>query len=491
MTGAMPSTAGPTVSPAVTIDRTDPKFLPFAEKMDQHGVPPLVAETFRHYYSLLIHGESGIIPRSTIKPIREGELLSSEELSKFIADGKQAAKHAVIVKLNGGLGTSMGLSRAKSLLQVRSGLTFLDIIARQVIHYRKLNKVELPIVFMNSFSTEADTLPALAKYKDLEVNAIPLSFVQNKFPRIDRDGFSPTSWPANPGLEWNPPGHGDIYPAMATSGILKKLLDAGFLYAFISNADNLGAYIDDAILGFFAKKNLPFMMEVADRTCADRKGGHLARLSSGQLTLREIAQCPPDEIEEFLDISLFRYFNTNNLWINLKALQEHLSQNETSIRLPMIRNEKKVDSADDSSPWVYQLEVAAGAAISVYKGAAAIRVPRSRFAPVKTCHDLFRLWSDCYVITDEFRVVPNPKRKLDQLPTISLEEQYYKNIEDLRARLRNGVPSLLECKSVEIQGDVTFGKGVVFKGHVKIVNRTNSQALVPDGSHIKGEKYFG
>ncbi len=172
----------------------------------------------------------------------------------------------------------------------------------------------------------------------------------------------------------------------------------GYRYAFTSNVDNLGATIEPAILGYFVAQGLPFMMEVADRTEADQKGGHLARrAATGRLLLRETAQCPPSDTEAFQDITRHRYFNTNNLWINLDALADLLARSEDGVALPLIRNSKTVDPRDPDSPPVYQLETAMGAAIELFDGAGAIRVPRSRFAPVKTTDDLLGVRSDAYL----------------------------------------------------------------------------------------------
>jgi len=288
----------------------------------------------------------------------------------------------------------------------------------------------------------------------------------------------------HPDLEWNPPGHGDIYTALVTSGMLEQLLRGGIHYAFISNSDNLGAVVDETILGYFAQNNFPFMMEVTDRTEADRKGGHLARLKNGRLTLREIAQCPHDEIDEFCDTSLYGYFNTNSVWINLKALKTELEANHHVIPLPMIRNPKTLDPRDDSTPPVYQLETAFGAAISVFQGSTAIRVPRTRFAPVKKCGDLLALWSDCYVLTDDYFVTLNPKRTVGTL-LVNLDNRYYKRIDQLKKRFPRGAPSLLDCLSLEVEGDVVFGAGVVVKGQVTVINRSAAQVAITDGKVLE------
>src|SRR5690606_26124214 len=144
-----------------------------------------------------------------------------------------------VIKLNGGLGTSMGMDRAKSLLCVRRGLSFLDIIARQVLELRKRYDAPLPLIFMNSFRTSEDTLAALARYEDLPVGDLPLEFLQRKQPKLLVDGLAPVSWPADPALEWCPPGHGDIYTALLDTGLLERLAAAGYQHVFVSNSDNL------------------------------------------------------------------------------------------------------------------------------------------------------------------------------------------------------------------------------------------------------------
>ena len=464
------------------------QFQPFAEKMKKNGLSPVVIDTFRHYYSLLVRGETGLITRADIDPVQEGQVADAEKLSGLTEAGRSALRKLVVIKLNGGLGTSMGLSRTKLLLEVKDGLTFLDIIARQILTHRRKRGVNLPIVLMNSFNTEANTQEALSSYRDLATE-IPLTFLQHKFPKVFQDGFAPAIWPSDPEMEWNPPGHGDIYTALVTSGMLQKLLDAGILYAFISNSDNLGAVVDETILGYFAQNNFPYMMEVADRTEADSKGGHLARLKNGRLTLREIAQCPENETEEFQDINVYRYFNTNTIWVNLLALKASLETHHNVIHLPMIRNPKTVDPKDDSTPHVYQLETAMGSAISIFDGATAIRVPRTRFTPVKKCQDLLALWSDCYVLIEDYYVIQNPGRRLDTL-VIRLDSTYYKKIDQFKARFPHGAPSLLDCVSLEVYGDVVFGKGVIVKGKVVIANRSDSQVSIAAGRVIEKDLVF-
>ncbi len=465
-------------------------FLPFGKKMKKEGIPPLVIDTFRFYYNEVVKGERGLISREDIIPVEKDEIADMEALDSYTEEGVRALKKTVIIKLNGGLGTSMGLSKAKSLIEVKNGLTFLDIIARQIIGLRGRYGINIPLLLMNSFRTDEDSKKFLDRYPDL-TSDIPLSFLQHKFPKVLKKNLNPVHWPEDPDCEWNPPGHGDIYFALQTSGMLDKLISKGYKYAFISNSDNLGGIMNEAILGFFASHSFPFMMEVSDKTKADIKGGHLARLrDTGDLILREIAQCPEEEIEEFQDITKYRFFNTNNIWISLLSLGEKFRKTSNLLKLPIIVNPKKIDPRDDFSEKVYQIETAMGAAISIFKGATAIRVPKTRFFPIKKCQDLLALWSDCYVLTEENRIIKNPKRRFGS-PKVELDERYYKKIDQLKERFSHGIPSLIDCNSLKIEGDVYFGKGIVIKGYINIVNHSHKKVSIPDGTLIDRNIYFG
>ena len=258
-------------------------------------------------------------------------------------------------------------------------------------------------------------------------------------------------------------------------------------YAFVSNAANLGAVLDPTLLGYFAQTKLPFMMEVADRTEADKKGGHLAQYPGGQLILRESAQCPRDDLDTFQDITRHKYFNTNNLWLNLYALKTVLTARNNILGLPIIRNNKTVKPRENTSPPVYQWATAMGSAIAIFKGAGAVRVPRTRFAPVKTTNDLLAVRSDCYILTEDFRIIQNPARKFKQI-VISLDPIYYKLIDNMEARFPQGVPSLIKCTHLRINGDIKFGKNVTLKGAVQLSNEANRQIKIDDGLTIQVNK---
>jgi UTP--glucose-1-phosphate uridylyltransferase len=443
------------------------------EKMQREGVPDAAIATFRHYYEQLEAGESGMIPEDAIEPVRE--LTDADELPERDAPLDQA----VVIKLNGGLGTSMGMDRAKSLLEVKDGLAFLDVIARQVLALREASGARVPLVLMNSFYTRDDSLALLERYDEL-ASDVPFDFVQHKEPKLLVDGLGPADWPADRSLEWCPPGHGDIYPALLTSGMLELLLERGFRYAFMSNSDNLGAVLDPRILAWIASEELPYVCEVTDRTEADKKGGHIAVLKdTGGLILRETAQTPDADMDAFTDLDRHPYFHVNNLWVDLRALERLLRERDGVMGLPMIVNEKTVDPADSSSPPVYQLETAMGAAIGVFAGARAIRVPRSRFVPVKKTSDLLVLRSDAYVLGDGARIELAGGRS--SAPLVELDDDHFKLLADFHSRFPSGPPSLAQAERLEVVGDVTFGRDVSVRGDVAV----EGPGRVEDGAELR------
>lgn len=468
------------------------KFAQFAAKMRAAGLPELATRIFEQHYNLLLAGATGFIDYHEARPV--DQLPDYIELSDaYLAAGEAALQRTVLLKLNGGLGTTMGMSGPKSLLPVKPGLTFLDIIVRQVLHVRRQSGVRLPLLLMNSYNTHDDTLAALAAYPELE-QELPIAFVQGKRPKIWADSFEPVDWPDDPDKEWCPPGHGDIYVALVTTGMLQTLLDRGYEYLFVSNSDNLGAVLDTRILGYFAQERLPFLMEVANRTPADSKGGHLSRRPDGRLLLRELSQCPPEELTRFQDIARYRYFNTNNLWVHLPTLASVLAEHDNVLDLPLIRNEKPVDPTNPASPRVYQLETAMGSAISLFPGARALRVPRIRFVPVKKTSDLLLLWSDVYEVTPDFALRLSPARQTypqRRPPLICLDETYYGLITDLQQRFAHGAPSLLQCTELRVEGNLFFGRDMVMEGDVRLINDGPDAVLIPDGMRLGGTVHFG
>ncbi len=458
-------------------------------KLEAEGLSDAAVKAFLHNYGKLTGGESGLIPEGDIEAVatlpRLEDLAGGEAKAADAAAVKALLSQTVVLKLNGGLGTSMGLEKAKSLLPVKDGHSFLDLIARQVGHLAEANAgAQVQFVVMNSFSTNEDTLAALRGAHPALLRQEDLVLLQNKSPKIDAATLAPVAWEAAPGLEWCPPGHGDIYPSLLGSGMLDRLVQRGFRYAFVSNSDNLGAVMSTDLLSHFAASGAAFLMEVAERTEADKKGGHLARRKrDGQLILRESAMCPDEDKPKFQDVSLHRYFNTNNLWLDLQQLREKMRACDGLVPLPLIKNKKTVDPRDGASTAVFQLETAMGSAIECFANAAAVVVPRARFSPVKTCSDLFALRSDAYRLTADSCVKLADSRAARGPPVIKLDDRHYKHVDKMERLCPKGVPSLLHCDRLEVEGPVVFEAGTTFRGANKIVNNGTDPVHLPPGEY--------
>ncbi len=444
------------------------------QKMREAGQPDEAIRSFRSSYQRLESGRPVVVRSADLEPATDVPRL--EELTA--GDDAGALKHVALIKLNGGLATTMGLRSPKSLLEARDGHSFLEIIVGQTLALRRADGIALPLVLMDSEATRGPTLPVLERHPELSDGLQP-DFLQSMIPKLDAGTLAPVSWPAQPSLEWCPPGHGDVYGALRRSGMLSALLERGIRYAMISNSDNLGATLDPRIAAYLAAEEVPFLMEVVEGTEADRKGGHIARRRADrQLILRETAQTPPEDEDSFRDFRHWRYYNTNNLWIDLRALADALDQRDGVLELPLIVNRKTVDPRDPSSPEVVQLETAMGAAIESFPGAGVICVPRTRFVPVKTTDDLLVLRSDVYELTDEMVIKAVPERE-GRLPFVELDKRFYKLLDEFEARFPSGPPSLRGAERLVVHGDVTFAAGVVVRGAVELSTDEPIQ-LMPD-----------
>ncbi|MBE7413571.1 MAG: UTP--glucose-1-phosphate uridylyltransferase [Leptospiraceae bacterium] len=422
------------------------------------------------------NGETGKVNWSEV-----GDLIpdtDEKELSKIHSEYSGSLnnlKKLVVIKLNGGLGTSMGLSYAKSLIEVKEGFSFLSIIAKQIKYIREKFGVEVPLILMDSYNTQKDSSIELKKIGFTQ--NFPISFLQNKVPRILKDSLLPVSL-QNSKEEWCPPGHGDIYLSLKETGLLKKLLESGYEYAFISNGDNLGATVDPYILEYFIDQNLDFAMEMTPKTLADTKGGAIYRkLKDGKflhLELLETAQVPEENEDEFSGLGKFRTFSTNNLWINLRSLDVLLQ--EKSISLSLIVNPKVIEGQE-----VLQLESAMGSAIGNFSNTKGIVIPRDRFAPVKKCEDYLIRRSDAYILNEDYSLAMSPVRKELGLSEniVILDDTYYKKMKDFE-KLFRVYPSLIFSKSLKVEGEVEFDTFVVLKGDVKIINKTNRKRKISE-----------
>jgi len=412
-------------------------------------------------------------PENLVVPHRELRAASDARITEL-------SKKLCVLKLNGGLGTTMGCTGPKSVIEVHSNLSFLDLTVSQIDDLNNKYNTDVPLVLMNSFNTHEDTLKVISKYSHIKARI--LTFNQSRYPRILKETLLPMpNDPVGDKEQWYPPGHGDVYRSLVNSGLLEKLLAEGREYVFVSNIDNLGATVDFNILNFMAENNVEFAMEVTDKTRSDVKGGTLIEYE-GKAKLFEIAQCPPSKIDEFKSIKKFKIFNTNNLWINLRAI-ERVVKNNTLAALDVIVNPKKVMNKD-----VIQLEIAAGAAIEYFHNAKGINVDRSRFLPVKQTGDLFVVQSNMYELHNGYLVM-NPKRPYPTVPLVNLGD-YFKKVSDYASRFK-GVPDILELDQLTISGDVYIGSKVTFRGTVIIVANHGNRIDIPDGSILENKVISG
>ncbi len=453
------------------------KFAPFEVIMKEEKMPQIAIDTFRLHYETLLREKDNFIYESSIEPA--ANLKHLDTISSQTAADSNLTDRTIIIKLNGGLGTTMGMEQAKSLIKAKNGLSFLEIILKQA------KGSQQQILLMDSFATYSDSRPQIKKIcEEIEIE-IPETFIQHKVPKVMKDSLEPAKYSQNPELEWAPPGHGDIYTALITSGILKKLLGQGKKYAFVSNADNLGATMEPAIAAYMDKNSIPFLMEVCQRADEDRKGGHLALNRDGKLILRELAQCHPDELDFFQDIDRHCYFNTNSIWINLENLMEIMERCGNILHLPLIRNEKNLNPRDTSSPKVYQLETAMGCAISLFDNAQALIVGRERFRPIKSTNDLVLFHSDRYRLNEKFKIENTAANR--KLPVINLDGTFFRTIDQMEQRFPEGIPSLKDCRSLKVIGDVVFGKNIKIKNDAVIKNTSAKQVKLGDNIEIEGE----
>lgn len=463
----------------------DETFELSASKMRDAGMSDTAIAQFSHLYEVWRNNEKGsFIREHDVEQIKT--VPSFHEIYETIDHDKavKAFAKTAFIKLNGGLGTSMGLSCAKSLLPVRRHkarqMRFIDIIIGQVLTARQRLGVDLPLILMNSFRTSKDTLQVLKRNRKFVQNDIPVEIIQHQEPKILAQTGEPVSYPEDPTLEWCPPGHGDLYSTIWESGILDKLSECGFSYLFISNSDNLGARPSRTLAQYFENTHAPFMIEVAKRTQADRKGGHIVRdIETGRMLLREMSQVNPEDKRSAQSINKHPYFNTNNIWIRIDALKKMLKKYNGVLPLPVICNNKTVDPTNPESAKVVQLETAMGAAVSLFDDAICVEVDRMRFLPVKTTNDLFIMRSDRFHLTDSYEMEDGNYI----FPDIDLDPRYYRNIDDFNERFPYSVPALAAAKSVTIKGDWTFGNQVSMFADA-VLQDSGEPNYVPNGGFV-------
>ena len=387
-----------------------------------------------------------------------------------------------MLKLNGGLGTSMGMTKAKSLLEVKDGLTFLDVIVRQVLHLRERHGARIPLLLMNSFATRDDTLAALERYPELRLDDLPLDFMQGKVPKLlRRRPTSRSRGRPTPSLEWAPPGHGDVFTSLGVVGHARHAARARLRATCSCRTRTTSARCSSRASSAGSRA----------RGCRSCRGRWTARRPTaraatwraardGGLVLRETAQVPEDDQEAFEDTERHRFFNANNIWVDLRALKRTLDDRDGVLGLPMIVNRKTVDPSDSSSPEVLQLETAMGAAIGVFDGASALHVPR---APVRAGEDDQPAAGGAIGrVRAGGRLDGAARRRARHDPGRRARPTSSSCCRDFEARFPGGPPSLVEAERLEVDGRRQLRPRREGKGRVHI----DGPAEIPDGAVLEG-----
>jgi len=439
---------------------------------------------FKRLFAKLINETGPSVNWEKIEKLPQGSIRGycDLEINGDPSSIKAMLDQLVVIKLNGGLGTSMGCSGPKSVIPVRNDLTFLDLTVQQIEMLNKKYGASVPLVLMNSFNTDEDTMKIIRKYSGFNVEI--RTFNQSRYPRINKESLMPVarSCTEEDQEAWYPPGHGDFYESFSNSGLLDEMVAGGKKFCFISNIDNLGATVDLNILNSCFNSNNEFLMEVTDKTRADVKGGTLTQYE-GKLRLLEVAQVPKEHVEDFKSVKKFNVFNTNNLWVSMPAIQRIIQ--EKTLEMEIIVNPKSLDGGVN----VYQLETAVGAAMKCFDNAIGINVPRARFLPVKKSSDLLLVMSNLYSL-DQGALIMSPKRMFPSTPLVKLGDNHFKKVSSFLARF-GSIPDILELDHLTVSGDVTFGRGVSLRGTVIIIANHGDRIDIPEGAIIENKIVSG
>ena len=273
---------------------------------------------------------------------------------------------------------------------VRRGLSFLDIIARQVLHLREEYDATLPLIFMNSFRTSADTLAALAALRRPGRRGSAAGVPAEQGAQAARQG------PHARSLARRTPASSGARPATATS--TRRCSAPGCSTSWSTPATSACSSPTPTTSAPCRTPGWPAGSRPQARRSRSRPCGvppptaRAATSPAASPTAGSSCGRPrrrsKEDLEALADLERHRFCSTNNLWFDLAAMKQALDVRGGMLGLPLIRNVKTVDPADKSTPEVIQVETAMGAAIEVFEDSALIEVGRDRFVPVKTTNDL-------------------------------------------------------------------------------------------------------
>jgi len=228
------------------------------------------------------------------------------------------------------------------------------------------------------------------------------------------------------------------------------------------------------------------LLEVTVRTPTDLEGGILVK-QGDKVKLLELSQVPRDKSSLFKP-DMFKYWNTNNMWVNLKALYARVKENK--LQLGVTCRQRWIDGKRH----YLQLEQPAGSAIQSFEKTSALVIPKHRYREVKTIASLFLLQSNLFTVDPRNGHLPlNPKRDLasfPDLPVVKFSKQDLSNISQYQKRFPS-LPDILELEHLTVSGDVFFGSGVTLRGTIIIVAEFGSTINIPDGTTLENKIVTG
>ncbi|XP_043815141.1 UTP--glucose-1-phosphate uridylyltransferase isoform X2 [Manihot esculenta] len=373
-----------------------------------------------------------------------------------IVEIKQLLDKLVVVKFNGSLGTSLGFSGPKSAIEVRNGLTSLDLIVNQVESLNSKYGCHVPLVLMNATKTHDDTLKVLGKYSKSSVDIHP--FILESLGEHNSNEKSYASDDAS------------AFLSLMKSGTLDVLLSQGKEYAHVISSDNYAAALDPNVLNHLIQNKIEYCMEVTP-TASTYMRNSMANQRQGRfqvqchLNLMVLYPCRCDHLREIMQnpskhlMEEFKFIDTRSLWVNLKAIKRLVDTN--ALKMENLSISKLFDQA------------------------VGIIVPQSRFVPLNATSDLLLLQSDLYS-SSEGTLVWNAARDNPINPSIELGPEFEK-VSDYLSRFKS-IPSITGLDGLKVIGDVWFGAGVTLKGRVSIVAKPGQKLEIPDGVVLENKE---
>jgi UTP--glucose-1-phosphate uridylyltransferase len=343
----------------------------------------------------------GVVKAPRPEDVREAPATGSAETARLAAIGAAALHRGEVAfcVLAGGMATRMG-GVVKALVDAFDGQTFLDLRLQENATWSKRAGVPVPLWLMTSEATDGPIREALVRAgAPVHVK----TFTQDLGVRLTQQGRLFVTDDGQPSTY--APGHGDLPDALRRSGLLASFRDRGGKFVWIANLDNLGATIDEALLGSFIESGADVQVEVAPKAPGDRGGIPVwaDSVAAGGQSVRRLQVLEEFRLPPGFDADAVRVFNTNTFLLRAEALLS------TPVVYAWFEVEKKVGGRV-AVQYERLLQELTAAMPAVY-----VRVPRdgvaSRFLPVKDFDDLARRRDDIRAVASARGMVGSARRE--------------------------------------------------------------------------------